>query len=94
MTDKSFSTFDMALVNEYKKTYYASPFGFGNVVSEDYAWFKDKRQVVLSVDNRRKSTGLCFMNRTHQAPCKFSLKNAERDLKKLLNSLVLFYSSQ
>lgn len=85
MTDKSFSTFDMALVNEYKKTYYASPFG------DTGMWFQKimpgsriRGRLSFSVDNPKKKHWLVFYdNRTRKPLAKFSLKNAERDLKKV-----------
>ncbi|OGI04480.1 MAG: hypothetical protein A2Y25_05980 [Candidatus Melainabacteria bacterium GWF2_37_15] len=84
-TKKTFSTFDMALLSEYKTVYYASPFGHTDL------WFKkiapNSRAIgrlSFSVDNPKKKHWLVFYdNRTRQPIATFSIKNAERDLKKL-----------
>ncbi len=84
-TKKTFSTFDMALVSEYKTVYYASPFGHTDL------WFKKIRpnsravgRLSFSVDNPKKSHWLVFYDNTTRKPlAKFSIKNAERELKKL-----------
>jgi len=83
-TKKTFSSFDMALVSEYKRTYYASPFGNTEL------WFhkitpnsKIIGRLSFSVDTPKKKHWLVFYdNRTRKALAKFSLKNAERELKK------------
>ena len=84
-TKKTFSSFDMALVSEYKRVYYASPFGNTEM------WFRKitpnsmiKGRMSFSVDNPKKKHWLVFYdNRTRKPLAKFSLKNAERALKKL-----------
>jgi len=86
-TEKTFSSFDMALVSEYKRIYYASPFG------DTGLWFKKivpnskiRGRLSFSVDNPKKKHWLVFYdNRTRKPLAKFSLKNAERELKKLSN---------
>jgi len=86
-TKKTFSTFDMALVSEYKTVYYASPFGHTDL------WFKKIKpnsqavgRLSFSVDNPKKSHWLVFYdNRTREPLAKFSIRNAERELKKLSN---------
>ena len=82
-TDMSFSTFDMALVSDYKTVYYASPFG------DTEMWFKRmtpgtevRGNLSFSVDNPKKRHWLVFYDsRTRQPVAKFSLRNAERDIK-------------
>lgn len=84
-TEKTFSCFDMALVSEYKKVYYASPFG------DTGLWFKKivpgskvLGRLSFSVDSPKKRHWLVFYdNRTREPIAKFSLKNAERELEKL-----------
>ena len=84
-TDKTFSTFDMALLSEYKTVYYASPFGDTDM------WFRKispnselRGNLSFSVDNPKKKHWLVFYdNRTRKPLAKFSLKNAQRDIKKL-----------
>lgn len=84
-TDKTFSTFDMALVSDYKTVYYASPFG------DTSMWFKKinpnsamRGSLSFSVDNPKKRHWLVFYdNRTRKPLAKFSLKNAEREIKRV-----------
>lgn len=83
-TKKTFSSFDMALVSEYKTVYYASPFGYTDL------WFKKITpgskaigRLSFSVDNPKKKHWLVFYdNRTRKPLAKFSLQNAEREIKK------------
>lgn len=87
-TKKKFSSFDMALISEYKRVYYASPFGNTEM------WFQKivpnsqiRGRLSFSVDNPKKKHWLVFYdNRTRKPLAKFSLKNAERALKKLSNN--------
>lgn len=84
-TKKTFSSFDMALVSEYKTVYYASPFGYTDL------WFKKIvpnskaiGRLSFSVDNPKKKHWLVFYDKHTRKPlAKFSLQNAERDLKKI-----------
>lgn len=84
-TDKTFSTFDMALLSDYKTVYYASPFG------DTSMWFsqitpnsESRGNLSFSVDNPKKRHWLVFYdNRTRKPVAKFSLKNAERDIRKI-----------
>ncbi len=84
-TDKTFSTFDLAVVSEYKRVYYASPFGYTDL------WFnkivpgaKVRGRLSFSVDSPKKRHWLVFYdNRTRKPLVKLSLKNAERELEKL-----------
>jgi len=84
-TDKTFSTFDMALLSDYKTVYYASPFG------DTSMWFQKitpgsaiRGSLSFSVDNPKKRHWLVFYDsRTRKPVAKFSLKNAQRDLKKV-----------
>lgn len=86
-TDKTFSTFDMALLSDYKTVYYASPFG------DTSMWFTKitpnsemRGRLSFSVDNPKKRHWLVFYDsRTRKPLAKFSLKNAEREIKKLSN---------
>lgn len=88
-TKKTFSTFDMALMSEYKTVYYASPFGRTDL------WFKrigpNSRAVgrlSFSVDNPKKKHWLVFYDSVNRKPlAKFSLRNAERELEKLEKSV-------
>ena len=83
-TKKTFSSFDIALLSEYKQVYYASPFGNTEL------WFRKivpnsevRGRLSFSVDNPKKKHWLVFYdNRTRKPLAKFSLKNAERALKK------------
>ncbi len=84
-TDKTFSTFDMAVLSEYKRIYYPSPFGHTDL------WFnkvvpgtKVRGRLSFSVDNPKKRHWLVFYdNMTRKPLAKLSLKNAERRLDKL-----------
>lgn len=84
-TEKTFSSFDMALVSEYKRVYYASPFGHTDL------WFnkivpgsKARGRLSFSVDNPKKGHWLVFYDNCTRKPlAKLSLKNAERKLEKL-----------
>lgn len=84
-SDKTFSTFDMALLSDYKTVYYASPFG------DTSMWFtriapntQMRGNLSFSVDNPKKRHWLVFYDsRTRKPVAKFSLKNAERDLKRV-----------
>ncbi len=84
-TSKTFSTFDMALISEYKRVYYASPFG------KTELWFNKvtpgscvRGRLSFSVDNPRKKHWLVFYDSMTRKPLvKLSLKNAERELQKL-----------
>ncbi len=86
-TQKAFSSFDIALVNEYKRVYYPSPFGNTEL------WFKNINpnsktigKLSFSVDNPKKKHWLVFYdNRSREPLAKFSLRNAERSLRKVNN---------
>jgi len=86
-TEKTFSSFDMALLSDYKTVYYASPFGNTDM------WFKKmtpgsavRGSLSFSVDNPKKRHWLVFYDsRTRKPLAKFSLKNAERDIRKVSN---------
>lgn len=83
-TDKTFSTFDMALVNDYKNVYYASPFDNTDL------WFhkitpnsKIAGKISFSVDNPKRKHWLVFYDNSSRKPlAKISIDNAERQLKK------------
>ncbi len=87
-TEKAFSTFDMALVSDYKTVYYASPFGNTEM------WFKKidpgtstRGSLSFSVDNPKKRHWLVFYdNRSRKPVAKFSLINAQREIKKKLSN--------
>ena len=84
-TDKTFSSFDMALLSENNTVYYASPFG------DTSMWFTKvtpntgmRGSLSFSVDNPKKKHWLVFYDSSTRKPlAKFSLKNAEREIKKL-----------
>jgi len=86
-TDKTFSSFDMALLSDYKTVYYASPFGNTEM------WFRKitpgstmRGSLSFSVDNPKKRHWLVFYDSRNRKPlAKFSLKNAARDIKKVSN---------
>lgn len=86
-TDKTFSTFDMALLSDYKTVYYASPFG------DTSMWFTKitpnsatRGSLSFAVDNPKKRHWLVFYDsRTRKPLAKFSLKNASREIKKVSN---------
>ncbi len=83
-TDKSFSSFDMALVNDYKSVYYASPFQNTDL------WFRkispNSRLVgklSFSVDNPRRKHWLVFYdNQTRKPLARISIDNAKKLIQK------------
>ena len=83
-TDKTFSSFDMALVNDYKAVYYASPFGDTNL------WFQKippnshvAGKISFSVDNPKRKHWLVFYdNSSRKMLASVSVNNAKRRLKK------------
>jgi len=82
-SNKTFSTFDMALLSDYNTVYYSSPFG------DTEMWFKKitpnsevRGNLSFSVDSPKKRHWLVFYDsRTRKPVAKFSLKNAQRDIK-------------
>lgn len=83
-TDKTFSSFDMALVNDYNSVFYPSPFG------DTELWFQKitpntetTGKLSFAVDNPKRKHWLVFYDSaTRKILAKISLKNAERRLKK------------
>lgn len=83
-TKKTFSSFDMALINDYRSVYYASPFGNTEM------WFTRIRpftriagKLSFSVDNPKRKHWLVFYdNRTRKPLAKISVDNAKRDIKR------------
>jgi len=83
-TDRTFSTFDMALVNDYKTVYYASPFDNTDL------WFqkiapntKLAGKLSFSVDNPKRKHWLVFYDSSSRKPlARISVDNAEKLLKK------------
>ncbi len=83
-TEKSFSSFDMALVNDYKSVYYASPFQNTDL------WFRKispnsrlKGKLSFSVDNPRRKHWLVFYdNQTRKPLARISIDNAKKIIKK------------
>ncbi len=81
-TDKTFSVFDMALLNDLKNIYYPSPFG-----NTDF-WFnrvnpgdKVTTKLSFSVNNpRRKHWLVIYDNYNRQPLIKMSLNNAKRNI--------------
>lgn len=83
-TNKTFSSFDMALINDYNAVYYPSPFG------ETELWFqkiapntKTIGKLSFAVDNTKRKHWLVFFDTsTRKVLAKVSVKNAERKLIK------------
>lgn len=83
-SNKSFSSFDIALMNEAKNVYYPSPFG-----SSDF-WFTrimpgDRKAgcIAFSVANPRQKHWLIFYDKYTRKPlAKISLENAKREIQK------------
>jgi hypothetical protein len=83
-TNKTFSSFDMALVNDYKAVYYASPFG------DTGLWFtkippngRIAGKISFSVDNPKRKHWLVFYDsRTRKPLSKISVDNAIKAIKK------------
>ena len=77
----------MALLSDYKTVYYSSPFG------DTSMWFKKitpgtaiRGSLSFAVDNPKKRHWLVFYDNRNRKPlAKFSLKNAEREIKKVSN---------
>ncbi|OGI21774.1 MAG: hypothetical protein A2287_05380 [Candidatus Melainabacteria bacterium RIFOXYA12_FULL_32_12] len=86
-TRRTFSSFDMALVNDYNSVYYPSPFGNTDL------WFhkitpntKMTGKLSFAVDNPKRKHWLVFYDTTsRKVLAKISIKNAERMLKKEKN---------
>lgn len=87
-TPKTFSSFDIALINDYKSVYHASPFG------ETDLWFMQIKpgmyttgKLSFSVDNPKRKHWLVFYdNRTRKPLAKISVDNAKRKIKKARKS--------
>ena len=83
-TNKTYSTFDMALMNENKIVYHASPIG------DTELWFKRilpqtrvASKVSFCVDNPRQRLWLVFFDsRSRQPVVKLSLNNTMKELEK------------
>ncbi|MFA6989723.1 MAG: hypothetical protein WC197_06610 [Candidatus Gastranaerophilaceae bacterium] len=83
-TNKTFSSFDMALINDYKAVYYASPFG------DTELWFtkippnaRIAGKISFSVDNPKRKHWLVFYDsRTRKPVAKISVDNAIKEIKK------------
>ena len=83
-TNKTFSSFDMALINDYKSVYYASPFGDTDL------WFtkippnaRIAGRISFSVDNPKRKHRLVFYDsRSRKAVAKISVDNAIKTIKK------------
>ncbi|EKE03508.1 MAG: hypothetical protein ACD_20C00196G0004 [uncultured bacterium] len=83
-TSKTFSSFDMALVNDYNSVYYPSPFGNTDL------WFqkinpnsKMTGKLSFAVDNPKRKHWLVFYDTySRKVLARISVKNAERRLKK------------
>ena len=81
-TNRTFSTFDMALINDYKSVYYASPFGDTDL------WFKKIApntkmigKLSFAVDNPKRKHWLVFYDTNTRAPlAKISINNAKKRL--------------
>lgn len=82
-TDKTYSTFDMALMNENMATYYASPFG------DTELWFKKippngriAGKVSFAVENPKQKLWLIFFDNFSKKPIlKLSLNNSKREIE-------------
>lgn len=83
-TPKTFSSFDMALVNDYKNEYYPSPFSNTDV------WFTKVKpndrmagKISFSVDNPKRKFWLVFYDSMTRKPlAKISVENAKRNIAK------------
>lgn len=83
-TDKTFSTFDMALVNDYKAVFYPSLFG------DTSLWFvkiKPNSRMIgtmsFSVDNPKRKHWLVFYDsNTRKQLAKISVNNAKKRIEK------------
>lgn len=83
-TEKTFSCFDIALINDYKSVFYASPF------SNTSMWFtkitpnsKTNGKLSFSVDNPKRKHWLVFYDSMTRKPlAKISVDNAWKDLNK------------
>ncbi|MEI7473331.1 MAG: hypothetical protein WCK67_01000 [bacterium] len=83
-TENTFSSFDIALVNDYKSVFYASPF------SNTDMWFtkiapntKLNGKLSFSVDNPKRKHWLVFYDSMTRKPlAKISIDNAQKDLRK------------
>lgn len=81
-TNRTFSTFDLALVNDYKAVYYASPFG------DTELWFKKiapnsrtTGKLSFAVDNPKRKHWLIFYDTNTREPlAKISINNAKKRL--------------
>ncbi len=82
-TNKTFSTFDMALMNENRAIYYASPFGNTDL------WFKKipptgriAGKVSFAVENPKQKLWLVFFDNYSKKPViKLSLNNSKRQIE-------------
>ena len=82
-TNRTYSTFDMALVNENRAVYYASPFG------DTEMWFtkippnsRIAGKVSFSVENPKQKLWLVFFDNYYKKPIvKISLNNAKREIE-------------
>lgn len=82
-TPKTFSSFDMALINDYNAVYYPSPFG------DTELWFTKIQpgnrvagKLSFSVDNPKRKFWLVFYDsRTRKPLARISLNNARKDIK-------------
>lgn len=82
-TDKSFSSFDMALMSENKKVFYPSLFG-DNTLMMTQIKPNDKisGKICFSVENVKKKHWLVFFDRINRKPLnRISIDNALRDIK-------------
>jgi hypothetical protein len=83
-TERTFSSFDMALVNDYNSVYYSSPFG------DTELWFtkippgsRIAGKLSFSVDNPKRKHWLVFYDsRTRKQLAKISVDNAKKEIKK------------
>ncbi len=83
-TPRTFSSFDMALVNDYKAVYYPSLFGNTEM------WFQKIEpnsrilgKLSFAVDNPKRKHWLIFYDTSSRKPlAKISVNNAQRKLKK------------
>jgi hypothetical protein len=82
-TNRTFSTFDMALLSDYNTVYYASPFGDTDMWFQKMPPNSDVRgNLSFAVDNPKKRHWLVFYDsRTRKPLAKFSLKNVQREIE-------------
>lgn len=83
-TDRTFSSFDIALMNDYKSVYYPSPFGNTEMwFSQIKPYDRITGKLSFAVDNPKRKHWLVFYDsRTRKPVAKISVDNAIKEIKK------------